>query len=180
MWANSDKNQLDRTKSFMRLVFANERRIYAYIYLLIPIQSEAEDIFQDTLSVMWSKYDQFERERDFGAWGIGIASNLIKNYRRKRKNQSFFLEEDLENLLEKEARQSIKSLDARIEALRQCLSHLDPLDRKIIHMRYEEDIAVKAIAEKIRTTIKAIYVKLARSHDQLLRCIRRTLAEQGN
>ncbi len=163
----------------MRLMFANERRIYAYIYVLIPIQEEAEDIFQETIAVMWSKFDAFEEGKDFGAWGIGIAHNIIRNYRRKKSRSHFYLDEDIENLLEQEARQSIKSLDLRIEVLRQCLNQLNPLDRKIIHLRYDEDVSVKAIAEKISRTMKVIYVKLARANDFLLRCIRRTLAEQG-
>ncbi len=179
MYLDSQNKRPDKTKRFMRLLFANERRIYAYICVLVPDRVEADDLFQETLSVMWDKFDTFEEGRDFGAWGIGIAHNLIRNYRRKKARSRLSLEADIESLLEQEARQSIKSLDSRIEALRKCLAHLNPLDRKIIHLRYEEDISVQAIAEKVSSTIKVIYTKLARANDLLLRCIRRTLAEQG-
>ncbi|HOK67545.1 MAG TPA: sigma-70 family RNA polymerase sigma factor [Anaerohalosphaeraceae bacterium] len=180
MQINMDNDVLDKAKNFMRLVFANERRIYAYIYLLIPSRTEAEDIFQETLSIMWAKYEQFEQGRDFGAWGIGIAHNLIRNYRKKKRNSPLSFEEDIEDLLDREARQSIKSLDSRVEALRQCLNQMNPLDRRMIHLRYEKNASVKNLAEMMNTTMKAIYVKLARAHDWLLRCVRRTLAEQGN
>jgi len=164
----------------MRLLFANERRIYSYIYLLIPCRADAEDLFQETLSIMWTKFDHFEEGKDFGSWGIGIAHHVIQNYRRKKGHGPLYLGEEIEGLLEEEAHQSIKAIDFRIEALRQCLTELNPLDRRIIHWRYEDEISVKSIAEKMCTTIKVIYVKLARAHDILLRCIRRTLAEQGS
>lgn len=179
MYSEFSDHGHDKTKTFMRLVFANERRIYAYIYVLIPVRTEAEDIFQETLTVMWNKFHTFQEGKDFGAWGIGIAYNLVRNYRRKKARTRLYLEEDIENLLEQEARQSIKCLDSRIEALRTCLSHLNPLDRKILQLRYEEDVSVKTIAKKVNHTTKVIYTKLARANDLLLRCIRRTLAEQG-
>ena len=103
-------------------MFANERRIYAYIYVLIPIQEEAEDIFQETIAVMWSKFDAFEEGKDFGAWGIGIAHNIIRNYRRKKSRSHFYLMRILKTF--GAGSQAIHQIpDLRIEVLRQCLNH---------------------------------------------------------
>lgn len=162
----------------MRLLFANDRRIYAYISVLVADRADAEDIFQETLSIMWGKFDTFQLDRDFGAWGIGIAYNLIRNYRRKQSRSHLYFEEDIEKLLEPEARQSLTGLDRRIEALQKCLTYLNQMDRKIIQLRYEEEISVETIARKVGKTIKSIYVKLSRANSLLLSCVRRTLAEQ--
>lgn len=171
--------QNDNTAVFMRLLFENDRRIYAYIYVLVPNQAEADDIFQDTLSVMWEKFGSFRANMDFGAWGIGIAYNVVRNYRKKKCRSRLYFEEDIEKLLEQEVTQSIRSIDHRIEALHKCLPQLSQLDRTIIQLRFNENLSVHEIAERAGITIKVIYKKIARASGLLLGCIRKTLAEQG-
>lgn len=169
----------DKTKTFMRLVFANDRRLYAYIFVLVPCHTDAEDLFQDTLTVMWDKFDSFREGEDFGAWGIGIAYNMVRNYRRKKAKSQLHFEEDLEILLEQETRQSLQHLECHVEALRTCITHLSQQDRSILQLRYENNYPAKTIADKIGSSVKAIYSKLARVNDLLLRCILKTLTEQG-
>jgi len=168
----------DHTAVFMRLLFENDRRIYAYIYVLVSKQAEADDIFQDTLAVMWEKFGTFRPGTDFGAWGIGIAYNMVRNYRKKKCRSRLYFEEDIEKLLENEVRQSVTVIDDRIEALYKCLPQLNQLDRSIIQLRYNENLSVQEIAERAGITIKVIYKKIARASGLLLGCIQKTLAEQ--
>ena len=176
--ADSNNELDDKAQAFMRLVFENDRRIYSYIYVFVPNRADVDDLFQDTLSVMWKKFGEFRPGGDFGAWGIGIAYNLVRNYRKKKGNVRCYLEEDIERLLEKEVRQSTRNIDYRVEALRKCLSRLNQVDRKIIQLRYLEDIPVRKIADMIGGTVKVVYTRLSRASDLLLRCIRRTLSEE--
>lgn len=178
MHLDSNNRHDDKAAVFMRLLFENDRRIYAYIYVLVPNQAEADDVFQDTLSIMWEKFDTFRPGLDFGAWGIGVAYNMIRNYRRKKYRSRLHLEEDIENLLEQEVKQSINNLDQRIEALHECLSHLNQQDRRIIQLRYQENLSVKEIAARIGVTIKVIYKRISQTSGILLRCVRKTLVEQ--
>ena len=175
---SSDKRD-EKASVFMRLVFENDRRIYAYIFIFVPNRAEADDLFQDTMSVMWEKFEDFKPGSDFGTWGIGIAHNLIRNYRRKMGRSRLFLEEDIEMLIANEVKHSVNTLDNRVEALHKCLSNLNTVDNSIIKLRYQEEIPVRNIAKKIGSTVKVVYTRLARANDLLLRCIRRTLAEQG-
>ena len=55
---NSTQDKLS-VSDFMRHVLDNDRRIYGYIYALIPNPSEAEDLFQDTVTIMWEKYESY-------------------------------------------------------------------------------------------------------------------------
>jgi RNA polymerase sigma-70 factor (ECF subfamily) len=164
---------------FMKLVFENERRIYAYIYVLVPNQVEADDLFQDTVTVMWEKYKEYIPKSDFGAWGVGIAYNMVRNYRRKKARSRLRFAEDVEQFIEGDASKALSTLDYRLDALKLCLSKLDTEDKKIIRLKYEQNWSAKEIAEKIGYSMKNIYVKLARANDFLVRCIRISLAEQN-
>lgn len=172
-----DKQHIQNLVSrFMQLVFENDRRIYAYIYVLIPNQTEADDLFQDTITIMWEKYGTYIPDSDFGAWGIGIAYNLVRNYRRKKARSHVRFAEDVEQLIEYETSNTLTNLDSKLSALKECLSKLNPEEKKVLKLKYEYDCSTKEIAEKIGRSMKVVYVKLARTNDFLLRCIRRTLA----
>ncbi len=50
-----------KTKIFLSLLMANQRRINSYILSVVPNFSDADDIMQETISVMWRKFDRFEK-----------------------------------------------------------------------------------------------------------------------
>ena len=164
---------------FLKLVFENERRIYAYIYVLIPKQIEADDLYQDTVTVMWEKYETYIPGSDFGAWGIGIAYNLVRNYRRKKARSRLLFAEDVEQLIECETNTALSNLDYKLDALKKCLSKLNAEDKKVLTFKYEYNCSTREIAEKIGYSMRVIYVKLARVNDFLLRCITNSLSGQN-
>jgi RNA polymerase sigma-70 factor (ECF subfamily) len=180
-----DKDKLNSTQDklsvsdFMRHVLDNDRRIYGYIYALIPNPSEAEDLFQDTVTIMWEKYESYLPGSDFGAWGIGIAYNLVRNYRRKMAKSRLQFSEDVEQLIECEAQKATSNLDDKLNALNRCLSKLTREDKKALKLKYEYNWTAQDIAGKIGCSVKAVYSKLARANDFLLRCVKRSLTQQN-
>lgn len=167
-----------KESEFMRLVFAHDRRIYTFIYTLVCKHNDAEDIFQDTLVVMWNKFDAFEDGGDFGSWGVGIAHNLVRNFRKKNARSRQIFTDEMEQVLAFQAQQAVERIDDRIDALRQCLKRVNYDDLRITLLRYEQRMSVKQIAERIGQNVQRVYAALARTNDRLLRCIRRVTAEQ--
>ena len=66
-----------------------------------------------------------------------------------------------------------------MQALRECIRKLNQRDYELIRMRYEEEIAVKTIAERVGRSIQSVYKRIAHIHDALVRCIRKTIAMEG-
>ena len=58
---------------FISLVMANQRKIYSFIVHFVPNRSDADDLFQETVALMWEKFKIFEEGTSFAAWGIQIA-----------------------------------------------------------------------------------------------------------
>ncbi len=65
----SSSSSLQRGERFMRLLLANQQRIYGLILALVPNWNDADDIMQETSAVMWAKFDDYEAGTDFAAWG---------------------------------------------------------------------------------------------------------------
>ncbi|AQT69256.1 RNA polymerase sigma factor [Anaerohalosphaera lusitana] len=164
---------------FVKLLTANYYRINAFILSMVPNAADAEDMMQETSEIMWQKFDEFEEGTDFAAWGVTIAKFRILNFRKSKQNQTAQLSEEALRLIESETDSMSEELDARLDALRACLSRLDEKDRQFIKLRYSPGATARSVAEVIGTSVHRVYRSVARINSMLLRCIRRRLTTEG-
>ena len=75
---------------------SNQKRIYAFILGMVPNYQDAEDLFQETILVMWSKFDQFQRGTSFASWGATVAKYQILNARRRKTAQNLQFNPDIQ------------------------------------------------------------------------------------
>jgi len=161
---------------FLRLIMAYQKPIYASILGMIPNRDDAEDIFQETVLVMWSKFDSFERGTSFAAWGIKIAKYKIFQAHRRNVRNNFRFSQAAFQSLQDRSDNFVKNIERRMQALRRCIRKLKKRDYDLIKMRYEDELAIKTVAERLGRSVQSIYKRMARINDSLIRCIRRTLA----
>ena len=57
---SSGQDELDRNKQLMLLMTQHQRRIFSYIYTLVPYRHDAEDLLQETSKVICEKFDEFK------------------------------------------------------------------------------------------------------------------------
>ncbi len=164
-----------RTEEFLKLLLANHKLIYAFILSLVHNCTDADDIMQETTAVMWRKFNEYRTGTDFVAWSVTVAKYKVLSFRKKQANSRIqFSDTALEALLEDTASMLTK-MDCRLQALQSCISKLRPNDRVLVQMRYEQDATPKSIADNIGKSVHSVYKALARVHNALLQCIRRTL-----
>jgi RNA polymerase sigma-70 factor (ECF subfamily) len=168
-----------KTNEFLRLLMANQKRIYAFILAMVPNHEDADDLFQETVLVMWSKFDSFTRDTSFIAWGITVAKYQILSVRKQYSRRNLQFSQAALELLQEDSDRFIEQIDGRMQALRRCIQKLNQRDYELIKMRYEREIAIKTIAEGVGQTVQSIYKRLAHIHDALVRCVRRTIAMEG-
>jgi hypothetical protein len=65
-------DQDNRTLDFLKLFVRHEHEIYAYILALAPHVHDPDDLFQEGMTVMWRKFDQFKPGTNLAAWGIEV------------------------------------------------------------------------------------------------------------
>jgi RNA polymerase sigma-70 factor, ECF subfamily len=169
----------DSGEEFVRLYSRSQYRILRFIHTLVPNLSEAEDILQETSVILWKKWPQFERDRDFVKWACGIARLEVFRMLRQRKRGGLYLSEvvltQVADLALSEAHNNVR-FEAGETALAACIQELQDSDRQILTLRYQHDKTVQQIAEECRRPKSTVHDLLGKIRRQLLRCVRRRLA----
>ena len=179
---NAGKENLNRNlgdyQLFIKLYLANERRIYGYVRALIPNWSDVDDIIQETASVMWSKFDGFEKGTNFTAWALKIAHfQVLCYYKNKKNNKLYFSQGTIASLSEKIASKN-PNVDERLSILKKCLQKLRSNELSLIQMRYEPGSSTKNVSRQTGKELHVLYRLFNKIHAKLLMCVRRTLAER--
>ncbi len=173
---NSNNKDYDE---FLRLLLVNRRRIYSYILKYVLNMSDAEDIMQETVSIMWRKFDQFEAGTAFGAWGVAIAKNEVLKLNSKAFHSKVLYTPEVADFIEQHRTTYSDSTQVYLESLKTCMEKLPENDRRMIQMQYEHGLTIKAIAEKINQSVHVLYKKFSRIHRSLMQCVNKTVAAEG-
>ncbi len=168
-----------KADKFMEQLVPNQRRILSYIAALAPQKNDAEDIYQDVLTEMWKKFDQFTPGTDFDRWGITIAKFKILNFRRKAGRSKIIFSDEIIELIQNESDKQRKYIDECLDALQGCAKKLSPRQLKFLRMHYEDELSCRKIASNIGLTHQAICKVMSRIHAALVKCIKLTLREEG-
>jgi RNA polymerase sigma-70 factor, ECF subfamily len=161
--------------NFFQLYLQSQKRLYTYILMLVPNSSDADDILQQTSSIMWEKFDTYNPEASFGAWAVSIAKYVVfDHYKKKRRSHVIFKDEMLEIIAES-ATALTRDSDERLALLKVCVEKLSGNDRKLIKIRYEQGLKIKDIAERVGRPVQGFYKTMNRIHNLLLNCIRRKM-----
>ncbi len=175
---SSPSKDEEETKRFMSLVLLNQKRIYVYILSLVMRPADADDILQDTLAVMWKKFDEFTIGTDFVAWGKTIARYKIMNYLQKNSSSKLVFDDDVLKAIEAESGK-MDNLADRMQAMRQCLRKLPAKEMRLLNLRYTEDLSFNRIALQLGISKQSAYKLIGRIHSVLAACINRSLRAEA-
>ncbi|MDP6446871.1 MAG: sigma-70 family RNA polymerase sigma factor [Pirellulaceae bacterium] len=172
----TDSSQIE---TFSRLLIANHRRLYGFVYTLVQNHTAADDIVQEATTVLWRKFDQFEPCSDFGAWAMKVARLTVFEWRRNQARLPLPIGDELFETISEQAIKASSNSEARLDALDGCVTGLNERDRDLLSERYNHNVAVSDIAKRSSRTRDAVYKVLARIHRDLLECIEHKLAAEG-
>lgn len=164
--------------SFVALFVKNQRRIYGYILTVVPDFNEADDLFQQTSLVLWEKAAEFRPNGDFVRWACGIAHNLIRNYRvKKRRDRHCFSDDMMARIAEVRTRKS-EWLEGALAALGVCIDDLTPFDQELLTLCYDGRQTIRKISEEMGRSENSVYQRLHRIRAKLLDCIQSKTDQQ--
>ena len=169
----------DRTKELVLLMTQHQRRIFAYIYTLLPDRHAAEDILQETSVVICEKFHEFKSGTDFVAWANQIAWWQVRAARTKFARSKVIFDDDVLECVASTSMELAPEADVRHEALAKCLQKLPPRDRELIMTRYEPGNGVEEAARRSGRSLVAAYKALARLRKLLHDCVSNQLAQEA-
>jgi RNA polymerase sigma-70 factor (ECF subfamily) len=172
-------SSLDRSKQLMRLMTQHQRRIFGYIYTLVPDRHDAEDILQETSVVICEKFEQFKPGTDFVAWACQVAYWEVRRARQKFARAKVVFDQEVVDAVAQTAAETIAEVSARHEALAGCLQKLHARDREMVLTRYEPGCGVEEAAARSGRSLEAAYKALGRIRKLLHDCVSNQLATEG-
>jgi RNA polymerase sigma-70 factor (ECF subfamily) len=161
---------------FARLLATCQRRVFLYALGLVHHATDAEEILQETNLVLWRKFDQYQPGTDFGQWACRIAYYEVLKFRQRHAHKRRVFSSNLIESLAAEAEAAPDLMDARREALVQCLGKLREKDRQLVMRRYQPNATTRIVAEALGRSVQGTRRALHRIRMALLACIERTLA----
>jgi RNA polymerase sigma-70 factor (ECF subfamily) len=152
-----------------------------YVQSLLPGDSHAHDVAQQTNATLWKKRADFEPGTNFKAWAFSIARYEVLNYRKQQARDARLglqFSDELEEVMAQELADEKENFDERQAALKSCLDKLRPADKQLILHRYFKNETLQAFAAQVGRSVGSLKVTLHRLRGNLQACIERNLAHR--
>lgn len=160
-----------RDAEFVQLFTMNQHRIYIYLVSLVHDQNAADDIFQETMLVLWREFERFESGTNFMAWSCTVALNQVRAWRKKQQRDRLQFSDEFLEALSQELDSNADYLESRYQMLRDCIAKLPQHHRQLIAYRYSSGHAIDDIAKQTQRSIDAVYRLLSRIRRTLQDCV---------
>lgn len=165
-----------RTGEFVQALTGAQSRLYAYVCSLLGESAGARDVLQETNLALWDKADEYDPTRPFLPWAYGVAYFQVLAYRKRCARSRLVFDERLLGELAEQIARRESALDARLEALGDCLAKLPGPRREIVDRRYGQGESVERIADRLGKTPNVVAALLYRIRKALLECIEARIA----
>ena len=169
-----------RQPEFVELIANHQSQIYGFLRAMVRRPEDAQDLHQQTLTVLWQKFEQFETGSNFLAWALRVAELEVRKFRRERQPVSG-LDDDVLSQLAHAMHSAAEAgdLSERKSALRNCLAKLTDDEHALLKHIYIEQQQIKLVAEQLGRLPQSISNTLRRVRLALFECIERSVAASG-
>ena len=157
--------------------------VQSFVASLVPDFSEADDILQNVALVTTRRFAEYDRQRPFVAWTIGIAKTEISNYRRKNGKRPILLDvpvmESIAKTFESEAARMHDIKKETERALAACIDKLGDKWKHILELHYLREHVPARIAQQLGMTKNNVLVTLYRIRTALRTCVNQQLRQEA-
>ncbi len=134
-------------------------------------EPEALDLTQDVFLTIFIKLGSFKEKSKFSSWVYSVTYNFCINYvtrdkGKKIKDKSSSLENEDYKLADEVQDSSLFEL--RSAKLEKALELIDPEDRKILLLKYQDDVPVKELCALLDVGESAVKMRLKRAKSRTL------------
>jgi RNA polymerase sigma-70 factor (ECF subfamily) len=167
-------------ESFERILHETQDVIRAYIAGLGVTHDEVDDIAQEVYVAFYKGMDRMPEAVTPIRWLKGIARNLSNNYFRRTKRERARRYEAIAELLSQTeaAQRDAPRFATGYEALRTCLQKLSEKSRRLIALKYEQNLTATAISRQLNVTASAVRMALLRIRENLRQCLQDSPGER--
>ncbi len=140
---------------------------------------EADDVLQEVALVVVDKFEDWDSERPFVGWALGIARRVVlAHLRGKYRDRNVEFSDAIDQVA-----LSFEKLEPQAElmkdSLADCLGQVHGQSRRVLSLRYTEGLELKQIADQLGMTASNVGVMLHRVRAALRKCVDQKLRAEG-
>ena len=170
-----DHNDQQAYAELMRLY---RDSIYYMLMRMVKNKDDAEDLTLMTFGKAFRYLDKYTPQYAFSTWLYRIALNNSIDFLRVKNNMPQYFEEDLytnsttsiidqsEDNFQRTPEDEVIDKQ-RLQLLRAAVSELPDRYRRVIELRYYEDLAYEEIAERLGLTLSNVKIQILRAKQML-------------
>ncbi|QNN21015.1 sigma-70 family RNA polymerase sigma factor [Planctomycetales bacterium ZRK34] len=162
----------------VRTLVKQQTPLLAYIVSIVREYNLAEDVYQEVATDAVAHIHQINDEQHLVRWlRQACRFRAIDELRRRGSHMVFDsavldqLETDWDHRHDDQARHMR-------QALRRCIEQLAPNARRVIHLRYRDNLTGQRLAEASGRSMNTIYTALSRAHRALAECMNRAQVQE--
>ncbi|HYG74532.1 MAG TPA: sigma-70 family RNA polymerase sigma factor [Planctomycetota bacterium] len=163
-------------EQYGELVRQHQAAVRAFIATYCPNWETVDDLAQQTFIWAYEHFDEYTPGTRFSAWLKAIARNKILAELEEKKRDSGRRQKYVDFVQAVSGQCEVKEAEPEDEqdlssALRQCMEKLPSDLRELLKERYQDDVAVRELAQRVKKTEAALKVTLFRIRQMLKRCV---------
>lgn len=163
---------------FMDLLLRHQGQVFGYIFAAVHNLHDAQELYQETSLVLWSKFSTYRPDSDFARWACRTAKFKVLNFQRqKHRSPLYFDSEILSDFAEIYVSKDREAVLQHQEVLAECVEQLSAVDQQIVDLCYGSQGSIKRAAEKLERAPKTLYNAVSRIRRALFNCVRGKLVE---
>ncbi len=167
----------EQPQEFMAQFVHAERAIRALLLAATGDMNLVDDLMQNVAVALWKKWPEYNPERPFRVWALGVARIEILRWRRSAARNRIVLDIPLLDQLVGAADRAAEEADQRLPMLAECLDEVQGDAREVLNLKYTGGLRSRQIAEKMGKGVGAVEMILTRTRRALRECIKRKLSE---
>jgi len=169
-------------RAYAELMGRYRDAIYYMLLKMVNNASDAEDLTVEAFGKAFKNIQQYAPNYAFSTWLFKIATNNCIDFIRKKKVTHISLDHTNEEH-ERATREVVSSApdpeeslmnDQKIKMMRSLVSKLKPRYRKLIELRYFNELSYEEIAEELELPIGTVKAQLFRARELLFNILRHT------
>lgn len=171
-------------QAFAKLLSLYKDTIFFMMLKMINNPDDAEDLTIEAFGKAFHQLHKYSGEYAFSTWLFKIAANNCIDYLRKKRMQTFSINQNFEDDEGNNQEFNLPSGEADPEErfiikqkktqLRSLVNQLKPKYKKLIELRYFEELSYEEIAVEMNLPLGTVKAQLFRAKELLLNIIKRS------
>lgn len=164
-------------KAYAELMYNYRDSVYFMLLKMTSNTDDADDLTIEAFGKAFKNLHQYTPDYAFSTWLFKIASNNCIDFIRKRKREILAVDKNIEDEEGNEIGNQLQSptLDPeekliekqKIILMREVVERLKPHYRRLVELRYFEELSYEEISEELQLPLGTVKAQLFRARDFL-------------